>query len=252
MSVLKETEWNTISRVLMELYEIKELPRLTEKVLKIFRMLIPYSQGYFLIYDSEGEINTSDSSFLEMAPKAFEVYVNQYYEKDYLKYVFELADATVTYRDTDIMDETMRKKTEFYREFLSPNNIPYGLGIVLRREGRLLGIANLFRSRELGDFSDKDLYILEIMKDHLANHVHYLGEASGSGSGKSLERAAGVYGFSRREKEVVRCIVKGCSNAAISEKLSISESTVKKHVYNVFLKTEVNTRTQLLAALDKM
>lgn len=250
--MLKETEWNTVSRVLLELYEIKDLHRLTEKILKVFRMLIPYSQGYFLIYDREGEIDKAFTAFLEMDPQAFEVYVNKYYEKDYLKYVFELSDATITYRDTDIMEETLRKRTEFYREFLRPNNIPYGLGIVLRRDRRLLGIINLFRSGELGDFSDKDLYILEILKEHLANHVHFLEEDAGPKTGEMLERAAGRYGFSRREKEVVRYLVKGCSNAAISQKMSISESTVKKHIYNVYIKTQVNTRTQLRAVLDQM
>ncbi|MCR1867288.1 LuxR C-terminal-related transcriptional regulator [Murimonas intestini] len=256
MAVLKETEWSTINRVLLELYEIRELNQLTEKMLKVFRMLIPYSQGYFLIYDPEGEIDLTYSSFLEMDERTFNTYTEMYYEKDYLRLVFELSDGTITYRDTDIMEESIRKKTEFYREFLWPNNIPYGLGIVLRREGRLLGIINLFRSGELGDFSDKDLYILEVIKDHLANRVAGLEEPACERSGQrtieTLERAACIYGFSQREKEVVDCLVKGCSNALIGEELSISESTVKKHIYNVYLKTDVNTRTQLRALLDKV
>ena len=82
MAVLKETEWSTINRVLLELYEIRELNQLTEKMLKVFRMLIPYSQGYFLIYDPEGEIDLTYSSFLEMDERTFNTYTEMYYEKD--------------------------------------------------------------------------------------------------------------------------------------------------------------------------
>lgn len=52
--------------------------------------------------------------------------------------------------------------------------------------------------------------------------------------------------LSRREAEVLAEVIDGRTNAEISDKLSISVSTVKKHVYNIFNKTGVSSRSQLL------
>lgn len=62
--MLKENEWITINRVLLEIYEIKNVNELAERLLKMIRMLIPYSNGYFLVFDKDEEINRKESSFI--------------------------------------------------------------------------------------------------------------------------------------------------------------------------------------------
>lgn len=52
--------------------------------------------------------------------------------------------------------------------------------------------------------------------------------------------------FTDREKAIVQCILSGFSNSDISVKLGISPETVKKHLYNVFQKAGVRSRTQLV------
>ena len=49
-----------------------------------------------------------------------------------------------------------------------------------------------------------------------------------------------------------RDVLEGMSNAEIAEELSISLSTVKKHVYHIFTKFGVSTRTQLRVVIGKM
>jgi DNA-binding CsgD family transcriptional regulator len=51
-------------------------------------------------------------------------------------------------------------------------------------------------------------------------------------------------GISPREHEVLQLISEGFSNQEISEKLFISLSTVKTHSANLFMKLDVNRRTQ--------
>lgn len=50
--------------------------------------------------------------------------------------------------------------------------------------------------------------------------------------------------LSRREVEVLECIAAGMKNAAIADKLCLSEKTVKTHVTAIFKKLQVNDRTE--------
>lgn len=53
--------------------------------------------------------------------------------------------------------------------------------------------------------------------------------------------------LSRRELEVLQLIAKGFNNMQIGEELFIAESTVKKHVSNIYMKLELNTRAEVTA-----
>lgn len=61
-----------------------------------------------------------------------------------------------------------------------------------------------------------------------------------------LKKFSEKYFLSRREIEVLAEILEGRTNSDISETLTVSLSTVKKHVYNIFNKIGVNSRSQLL------
>ena len=62
-----------------------------------------------------------------------------------------------------------------------------------------------------------------------------------------LEGLYDDYNLSDREKEVTRLIKQGKTNIDISDEMMISISTVKKHIYNIYGKLNVKSRTQLLA-----
>lgn len=51
-------------------------------------------------------------------------------------------------------------------------------------------------------------------------------------------------GMSEREMDVLKLVAEGCSNQEIADKLFVSLNTVKTHTSNIFMKLEVNRRTQ--------
>ncbi len=60
-------------------------------------------------------------------------------------------------------------------------------------------------------------------------------------------------GLSQRETEVLACIIAGKNNKSIASQLSVSTSTVGKHLENIYLKLGVNSRTAAIAqALEKL
>lgn len=54
------------------------------------------------------------------------------------------------------------------------------------------------------------------------------------------------YELTIRQKEIVQLIIDGCSNKEIGERLHITEGTVKTHIYNIFKKTDVASRNQII------
>jgi DNA-binding NarL/FixJ family response regulator len=57
--------------------------------------------------------------------------------------------------------------------------------------------------------------------------------------------------LSDREMDVLRLVAKGMPNGDIADDLSITESTVKSHVHNIFQKLGVSGRTEAVTEAIK-
>ena len=60
------------------------------------------------------------------------------------------------------------------------------------------------------------------------------------------------YGLSEREAEVLELLNMGQSNMQIAAELSISENTVKRHVNNIFKKTETQSRHEIIYKISNI
>jgi DNA-binding CsgD family transcriptional regulator len=67
--------------------------------------------------------------------------------------------------------------------------------------------------------------------------------------GRVTEYFQRSYGISSRESEIIEYLVSGFSNEEIADKLFISTKTVNNHIYNIFQKTGVKNRVQLVNLL---
>lgn len=65
------------------------------------------------------------------------------------------------------------------------------------------------------------------------------------GKGKEVDQSLDQ--LSRRELEVLQLIAQGLNNIQIGEELYIAESTVKKHVSNIYTKLDLNSRAEVTA-----
>lgn len=57
------------------------------------------------------------------------------------------------------------------------------------------------------------------------------------------------WGLTARESEIVSLLIAGKTNNEIAEALFISAKTVETHLYNIYRKTDVSSRVQLVAAI---
>lgn len=87
-------------------------------------------------------------------------------------------------------------------------------------------------------------YVHPSLAGELFKEIHRQKSKRTSKSGKQV--------LTRREQEVLCFIAEGYSNKGISEKLVISEKTVKNHVSNILKKLELQDRTQAAIYAIKM
>ncbi|TDI69427.1 MAG: response regulator transcription factor [Bacteroidetes bacterium] len=71
-------------------------------------------------------------------------------------------------------------------------------------------------------------------------------------SGKIDDKKISELGISNREYEILIKISEGLSNKEIAEKLFVSESTVKTHVSNLYVKLDAKRRTQAIQRAKDM
>lgn len=252
--MLTENEWNTINNILLELYTIDNLDSFAQRIMKLIRMLISYNKGWFLLLNDTQKIQREKSYFIGFEKSVQDKYIDIYYDEDYLQYIYGFTSETSVYKDTDILASDIREKTDFYINFLQPEDIVFGCGIILVRSSEITGIFNLFRDKKSDDFNDKEIYILNILKKHIENILYTVTNANSVKmlSGRNITGFADLYGFTTRETDVFSLLYKGFSNQEISDTLIISVSTVKKHIYNIYTKTGVSSRGQLMSLfLDK-
>lgn len=61
---------------------------------------------------------------------------------------------------------------------------------------------------------------------------------------------SGLYRLTPREEEVLLLLAKGRDTSHIEEQLVISNHTVKAHIYNIYKKTEVHSRQELITMIE--
>ena len=59
------------------------------------------------------------------------------------------------------------------------------------------------------------------------------------------------FNITDREKDIIALIIKGANNQEIGKKLFISEKTVKSHVYNIYQKSGIQNRVELINKINE-
>ena len=62
-----------------------------------------------------------------------------------------------------------------------------------------------------------------------------------------IEEFAAAKGLTNREKEVLAYVLDGFNNSEMAKELFISENTVKRHMNNIFRKSEARNRYDLIS-----
>ena len=122
----------------------------------------------------------------------------------------------------------------YYHEFMLPNHVCDMIEIFIRRGHRIIAGISLMRDIP---FSSEERLRAQAVQPLLGLAIHdFLQEDNNLTSI-----------LTAKEREIVGMVCEGASNKLIARQLNISLSTVKTHLRNIFAKTEVINRTELVS-----
>lgn len=122
----------------------------------------------------------------------------------------------------------------YYHEFMLPNHVCDMIEIFIRRDHRIIAGISLMRDIP---FSSEERLRAQAVQPLLGLAIH-----------DSLQEDNDLASIlTAKEREIVGMVCEGASNKLIARQLNISLSTVKTHLRNIFAKTEVINRTELVS-----
>ncbi|EAA6000159.1 LuxR family transcriptional regulator [Salmonella enterica subsp. enterica serovar Cerro] len=122
----------------------------------------------------------------------------------------------------------------YYHEFMLPNHVCDMIEIFIRRGHRIIAGISLMRDIP---FSSEERLRAQAVQPLLGLAIH-----------DSLQEDNDLASIlTAKEREIVGMVCEGASNKLIARQLNISLSTVKTHLRNIFAKTEVVNRTELVS-----
>lgn len=254
---LFERDWQFMMDTIYRVNSIKSVDLFEKEVLECLMALMPCTQGTFFIpVEEDGRTVYKRPCVVGMKAKFMDEFCTGRYEHDPYFIGFGMSPETCTIRDTDLIPEEYRTNTPLYKEVYEPQGIHYALRSYLVHNKRIVGNISLFNAKEEGDFTDKSFVILDKLSPHFALKLGELldEEQAAKKQGEDRKSAFSIardkWHLTPREWEIASCLFTGESDQDIANRLCISLSTLKKHVYNIYKKLDVNNRMQLYAAIN--
>ena len=249
MPVLKEKEWMFLDEMIHMIYDTGNLNEMRYNLLELLSVLIPNSSASFYLANVTDNVDKllSDPVVFNMSQKDVVDYLDFGEKLDYTIPIYQNA-RPIAYKETDLFDEGFRENTEFYNEFLA-HGLEYPMALCIANNGMCYGALSLFRSKRMGDFSDRDIFILNQLRKHLVTRIHFEYGNKKTYYGNRIDDIKTEYFLTARECEIINFMLEGLNNEEICQRLFIEEGTVKKHVHNIYYKLKVKNRFQLLKML---
>lgn len=246
---MKNNEIILLNNIIKSIYTIKDLDELRYHILDSLAPLIPYRTATFYMGSGDPKKPFQNPVARNESQELLEKYANETFKSDYTRWHF-MSGKTIVYRETDLYPEKMRKGTEYYKQVFTNLNQHYSAQMGISHDEEFLGVMSLFRSKEDGDFSDDELFKLELLMDHIENRLYYETRKSKKDNQNKKPFDPNYffenYGLTFREIEVLKLLLSGATNEEICEDLVISQSTTKKHTLNIYKKLGINHRWELI------
>lgn len=241
MKILGTNDWMILNSIIYKIYTTKNLTEMRNTLLEQLKMVIDFDSADFYLASEEGNSQLVNPVMFNCD----EDESSKYSDLDYSRGILYSGRSTV-YRETDIISDEQRVQTEYYKKVYKPNNWHYSMQIILGMSKHFLGVITLYRTIGKDNFLYEDVFLLDMLKDHLSFRLQQENERSGEDEEKlSVLEAVEKFDLTKREHTVLKLLLEGKDNVLICEELMISVNTLKKHILNLYRKLGIKNRVQL-------
>lgn len=246
-ALLDKSQLIFLNDIIAKIYSIEDYTEMRISVLNMLNTLIPYmSSSYYLAANEKDHILASPVG-VNISKDELIRYINDYEDKDYTRWIF-MSGKSMVYRETDLFNDNIRANETYYKDVYLQSNIYYSAQMSITNNGEFLGIVSLYRNRESKDFSDEELFWLDLLRIHLENRA-ILEKGVKNLKNKSYFDAYHFiknYALTTREVEILGLLFAGITNEMICSTLVISPNTLKKHAISIYKKLGINNRWELI------
>ena len=224
VKTLETNDWMILNSIIYKIYTTEDVTVMRTALLEQLKMIMDFDSADFYLAAADDSGRLVD----QVTYNCDEDGSSKYSELDYSRGIM-YSGKSMVYRETDI---------------ISDEN--YSLQIILGYNKEFLGVITLYRTIGKDNFAYDDVFVMDMMKDHLAYRL-YQDRYGNDGQGRKMSviEMGERYDLTRRESTVLAALVDGEENQKVCDELSISINTLKKHILNIYRKTGVRNRVQL-------
>ncbi len=232
-------------------------------LVQALRNVVPFDYSVFFAYrGQERPICTYDT----FTPRQRIVFVTDYLEGPYLLDPFYQVYASRIepglYRLRDIAPDRFYH-SEYFRSYYRRTGLAEEIGFLVSLPHDTMLVISLMRAGTSAPFSDRDMNKLRRMEPIVhasaARHWRNLGDLQSGEAEKETTRPPlnlqvtsafenfGEGVLTRREREVVRMVLRGHSSNSIGRQFHITTGTVKIHRKNIYAKLGISSQSELFS-----
>ncbi|MGN0203732.1 MAG: helix-turn-helix domain-containing protein [Coprococcus sp.] len=243
MRSFETNNWIMLNNIIYKIHTTEKLNLMRRQFLEDIRMLIDFDEADFYLASKDGS-HTLVSPVLYNCTEDEDM-SEKYDAIDYSRGILYGGNSLV-YRETDIISDEARIETEYYQKVYKPNHWHFALQMVMAMKKEFVGVVTLYRITGKADFEYDDIFILDMLKDHMAYRL-YQNKKNGSPLEEKITVSVAVekYQLTRREHTILKALMNGQDNYDICDALAITNNTLKKHILNIYRKMGINNRVQL-------
>lgn len=228
MKRLDTKDWLVLNNIIYKIYTTEDLTEMRQTLFEQLKMVLDFDSADFFLCNPHGKSGLASPVTYNWDGK----YTYYKDSSDYGKGIM-YGSKSLVYRDTDIISD--EKRVEYY-----------SLRMILAREKQFLGVVTFYRTIGKDNFEYDDIFLLDMLKDHLAYRLHQSVKNEGGGQVKiSIVEAVKKYELTKREETILSLLLEGMDNTAISGELVISVNTLKKHILHIYRKLGIKNRVQM-------
>lgn len=249
MGYLEKNEINIFNDIVYQIYSIKDLDEMRLNFLKAVRLLIAYESCNFFLAADESNHYIAHPVHVNFPIEALSDYLENIEGEDPTRWIF-IQGKSMVYRENDMFSKEAIEANKCYKDFYIPHNLHHSTQISLAKNGEFLGSLSYYRKKAQEPFSDKDLFLFTLLKDHLELRLYQERISDNiNAAGLQLKCDLKKFNLTERESELTDLLLKGLTVEDISDILCISNNTVRKHTMNIYKKMNISSRWELFSMI---